>query len=242
MGLPGSLAARLAGPAASGLVTNPSLPLFLLLAYVSDRLTSGGEFINFGNLVASCGAVCEIGGVVGQTTDIEAIDLLPEIFAPVHVSPSSEGYWRGASREAVVNVKSYSSVFGIDPPGLLPLHVDSLHLAANSDYPKNVDAIKHQHDLQVPFWDNLETHESFALTAFANGVALVRKYPSKFEGKHGVYTYEEPDPITNTYKNPQSETNLKVGSTYSREEQLNLCRVWADLYRPEAKPLFEEAS
>ena len=245
MGLPISMAVHLEGFASAQPSSGLSLPLFLTLAYVSDHFTfdsSGKSVVNFGTLMASYGAICEVGGVIGQTTDIEPLELLPRVLGESTLTPSTEEYWRDAALGAERTLESFTAITGADPTGLLPLYVGTSYPALDIDYPNDVDAIKDQHELQLPFWEHPQLIIPAVHGAFATGIALVRNHPDTFAGKHGVYVDEAPDPITKTYKNPQSETNLKVGSTYSREEQLNLCRVWAELYRPEAKALFEEAS
>ena len=245
MGLPISMAVYLEGFAASLPAWRLSLPFFLTLAYVSDHFTfdsSGKSVVNIGTLMASHGAICEVGGVIGQTTDIEPLELLPRVLGESTLTPSTEEYWHDATLGAERTLESFLATVGTDPTGLLPLYIATSYFALDIDYPNDVDTIKRDHELQMPFWEHRESIIPAVHAAFATGIALVRNHPDTFAGKHGVYVDETPDPITNTYKNPQSETNLKVGSTYSREEQLNLCRVWADLYRPKAKPLFKEAS
>ena len=245
MGLPISMAVHLEGFASAQPSSWLSLPLFLTLAYVSDHFmsdSSGKSVVNIGTLMASHGAVCEVGGVIGRTTDIEPIELLPRVLGKSTLTPSVEEYWRDATLRAERTLESFIATTGTDPTGLLPLYIATSYFALDIDYPNDVDTIKRDHELQMPFWEHRESIIPAVHAAFATGIALVRNHPDTFAGKHGVYVDETPDPITNTYKNPQSETNPKVGSMYSREEQLNLCRVWADLYRPKAKPLFKEAS
>ncbi len=258
LGLPASLAVRLTGLTSSGLVSNPSLPWFLWLAYIPDNSTPDSpdhNIINFCEIAAASGAICEIGGLIGQSTNVEPLEILSIAMGPVSVrqlledtnSSSVTEFWREVSRRTDAQLRSYSNEYGVDPPGLLPIDVFGNFQAQSIDYPNDVDAIKREHEVLVDFSELIQAAEArvhvvAANYTFATGIALVRNHPDTFAGKHGVYVDEAPDPITKTYKNPQSETNLKVGSTYSREEQLHLCRVWADLYRPEAKPLFEEAS
>lgn len=257
MGVPSRLDARLNELASSGLVTDPSLPWFLWLVYASEHLNldgSGRDLADFGKIAASFGAVCEIGGVVGQTTDVEPLKLLSLTVNPItirhvveEVGPTSpEEFWREIAQVSEETLESYLIDYGGDPPGLLPFDVYHSYQSQYINYPNDLDATKRKHDVQVDIRDLLRESDQVPVAAanmaFTTGVASVRNHPDTFAGKHGVYVDEAPDPITNTYKNPQSETNLRVGSTYSREEQLNLCRVWADLYRPEAKALFEEAS
>ena len=245
MGLPISMAVHLEGFASAQPSSGLSLPLFLTLAYVSDHFTSdssGKSVVNIGTLMASHGAVCEVGGVIGRTTDIEPLELLPRVLGKSSLTPSVEEHWRDATLRAERTLESFIATTGTDPTGLLPLYIATSYFALDIDYPNDVDTIKRDHELQMPFWEHRESIVPAVIGAFTTGIALVRNHPDTFAGKHGVYVDEAPDPITKTYKNPQSETNLRVGSTYSREEQLHLCRVWADLYRPEAKPLFEGAS
>lgn len=257
MGVPSRLAARLNELASSGLVTNPSLPWFLWLVYASEHLNLDGfgrDLADFGKIAAAFGAVCEIGGVVGQTTDVEPLKLLSLTVNPItirqvleEVGPTSpEEFWREIAQVSKETLESYLIDYGADPPGLLPFDVYHSYQSQYINYPNDLDATKRKHDVQVDIRDLLRESDQVPVAAanmaFTTGIALVRNHPETFAGKHGVYVDEAPDPTTNTYKNPQSETNLKVGSTYSREEQLNLCRVWAELYRSEAKALFKEAS
>lgn len=257
MGLPASLASRLTWLASSGIVTNPSLPLFLLLAYLSENSTldtTGKDFVNSGTIAAAVGAIYEVGGVIGESTDIDAIKLLALTLDQVSAHPTTgdvvatsvEEIWHDV-KEAIEHIfESYATAYEARQPGLLPLGVSDAYEGSNIEHPKDLDAIKRQHDAQVQFWghlsDNLQLNTAATGLFFAVGFGLMRNYPDTFAGKHGIYTVEDPDPITGTYRNPQDETNLKVGSTYTREEQLNLCRVWAELYQPDAKHLFGEPS
>lgn len=257
MGLPASLAVRFNELISSQFVNNPSLPWFLWLAYMSEHITpdsSGRDLVNMGKILAALGVICEIGGVVGRTTDIESVRLLSLTVDPLTTrqviedsgSTSVDEFWKEVTEVAVEELDIYSVDYGYNPPGLLPLVVYGRYRDQYIGYPNNIESIKRIHDTQIDLWVHLRHRlkEEIACVdlLFATGIALVRNHPETFAGKHGVYVDEAPDPITKTYKNPQSETNLRVGSTYSREEQLHLCRVWADLYRPEAKALFEEAS
>lgn len=55
-----------------------------------------------------------------------------------------------------------------------------------------------------------------------------------------IYFDDSYDPGTDTFKNPQAETNTVIGTMYRYQDRLHRRRVWADLRRPEAKPYFAE--
>lgn len=245
MGLPSRLSVILEQLATSGDITNVGLPWFLLLAYVSDYLTrdsSGKEILDFKYLFTSFGAICEVGGVIGQTTEVEPLELLSQTLVLPNPSESVDEYWRAACLTADESLEAYLKAFGTDPPGLLPLHVAASFLLSGNDYPNDVDTIRLQHVFQVNFWDHSQARTLASYKAFATGIALARNHAETFAGKHGVYTEEHSDLGTTTYKNPQSVINDRVGSRFSREGQLHLCRVWSELCRPEAKPIFREAA
>lgn len=56
----------------------------------------------------------------------------------------------------------------------------------------------------------------------------------------GIYFDDSYDSGTATFKNPQAETNTAIDTVYSYQDGLHLCRVCADLCRPEAKQYFVE--
>lgn len=245
MGLPMNLAVQLGGLAAADPPIKLPLPFYLCLAYVSDHGTVAGPgewYIDFGTLMAAFGAVSEIGGILGQTSDIEPPELLTAVLPLEILMPSKEEFWRVASQQADETMGTFLSPTESDLTGLLPLSVKTRYRNEGIDYPNDSEAIKRQRDRLLKFWDHAGLHSTNANGAFTLGMAIVRNRPDIFSGKHGVYVDEEPDPITGTYRNPQNETNIKVGSMYSRQEQIHLCRVWADLYRPEARPYFESIS
>ena len=256
-GLPSHLDERLSRIESSGLLTNPSLPWFLWLTHVSDHIAPNGsvqDLFNFGKLAASLGAVCQVGGVVGSTTDVATLALLSLTVDPISISEYGEEfislsvseYWQEACRESAEALESYSMAYGSESVALLPLYVYSFYESPNLDNPDDVVAIKRQHDRPVEIRDLLwkipQANMALVNMAFAVGIALVRNHRDTVTLELDVLADEQPDPATNAFRNPQNETNLKVGSMYSRRDQLHLCRVWSALYRPEAKPLFDEIS
>lgn len=239
------IASRLNGLASAGLVNAPSLPWFLCLAYVYENSTSGSsgkDIMNFGRWVATEGAIFEIGGIIGESAEIDAVSLLSLTVDPAAIRPMLvEEFWQEVCQRSHQLLEIYSTDYGVDPPGFLPFFVYHSYKSRPTDFPNGVEPIFPEHDDRWEFWAILENNLEAPVAdgVFASGVAFGRNHPDTFAGKHGVYTNEDPDPITGTYANPQDETNLKIGSTYTREEQLNLCRVWADLFRPEAKPIID---
>ena len=237
------------------LIANASLPSFLWLTHMSDNLDLDGtvkHLATFGELAASFGSISEVGGVVGTTTDVETLKLLSLTVDPISLSPYTEEftslpvteYWREISTYAVEVSEFCIEVYETESIGLLPMYVYSFHQSQNLDYPNDVIAIKQQHDVEAEIWDRLRENPKASMAvvngAFTSGIAPVRNRPHTFTWEHGAYVDEAPDPITKTYKNPQSETGLEVGSMYSRQQQLHLCREWAYRYQPDAERFFVE--
>ncbi len=240
-GLPAGLAASLDALAANGLLRELSLPAFLLEAYIGDHLTrtsSDQDPIESGKLFAAVGAVCGVGGVIGETTDDDPLEIL-SLTLDVSILPVSvEEFWHQASRSTKEMLEIYSTVFEIAPPSLLPFHVAVAYRNSDIDYPNDIDAIKHEHDRQIDFRKERGNITAYANIAFTTGIVLARNHIRSFQRIQGVLTDESIDPDSMTFKHIQNGTNLVVGSRFSYQQILHICRIWSDLCRPEAKPYF----
>ena len=243
MGIPSRLSAKMAWLDTHSPVHNPSLPFFLCRAYVDEHRTqddSGRLQVNSGKLISACGAVCEIGGIIGATTDADPPELLQLTRYMYKLPQPQESYWIYASRLADEMLASYSEAFETKPTSFLLFHVAVAYLNMGIKYPNDILASAREHNAQIDvrtkfqrIWDSMNC-------GFAVGIALARNHRKEFERIEDIYADETFDPSTMTSKNPQSRTNLEIGSMYAYQDKLHLCRVWADLYRPEAKQYFVE--
>ena len=242
-GIPRLLSERLARLDTHWPVHDPSLPYFLYRAYVgryTTRDAAGKVVVNSGTLISACGAVCEIGGIIGATTDADPPELL-QLTRHMYKLPQPLGsYWTYACRLADEMLASYSEAFETKPTSFLLFHVAVAYLNMGIKYPNDILASAREHNAQIDvrtksqqIWDSMNC-------GFAVGIALARNHRKEFERIEDIYADETFDPSTTTSKNPQSLTNLQVGSMYAYQDKLHLCRVWAYLYRPEAKQYFIE--
>ena len=242
-GFPTGLAAGLDALATNGLLRGLSLPAFLIEAYISDHLTRTScdqDPIENGKLIAAAGAVCGVGGVIGETTEDDPLEIL-SLTLDVSILPVSvEEFWYQASRSAKEMLETYSTVFEIAPPSLLPFHVAVAYRNSGTDYPNDIDAIKCEHDRQIDFRKERGNITAYANPAFTTGIALARNHIRSFQRIHGVHRDERLDPDTMTFKHAQSETNFAVGSRFSYQHVQRICLIWANHCRPEAKPYFVE--
>lgn len=240
--LPAGLTDRLAVLPAAGLAGCPSLPQFVLLAYMFDRLVrtdDGRERVKRGKLVAAYGAICETGGVVAQTTNGHPTEVLERVVGPTLVSGSFAKFWQDASRATSGMFERYSDAFNAEPPGLLPFYVATAYRNLGVDYPNDTEGIKRHHDVTIDFVDEYRNATSYAHSAFATGMALATNHPDTFKGKHGVYTEDAHGPGIAEFKHSQSATNAIIGTRYHLD-QLRLCREWALRFQPEAERFFVE--
>lgn len=196
--------------------------------------------VNSGTLISACGAVCEIGGIIGATTDAVPPNLLQLTLYMYKLSQPKESYWIDACRLADEMLASYSEAFETKPTSFLLFHVAVAYLNMGINYPDDILASAREHNAQIDIKSKLQRIWDSMNSAFAVGIALARNHRKEFERIEGIYADETFDPSTMTSKNPQSLTNLQVGSMYAYQDKLHLCRVWADLYRPEAKQYFVE--
>lgn len=264
MGISLKLAMGLAKLDRDGLLHRTSLPSYLLLAYVSEHFNVGSVkdiYLKWGDIFAAFGAVCEIGGIIGRITDVDPIEILARTMDVRTISPSAdpfrdrvptdpikiltrtmdgaEAFWHRATLATASMLESYTKGFGVDPPGLLPLHVAMTYRHSGIDYPNDIVAIQRLHDLKVSFWDERKRLGVQAEVAFALGIALVRHHGQLLDRKRSVSRDKAPDLNTLTNKNPQHETNLTVGSVFSYQEQIALCKQWSQICRPTARPIFD---
>lgn len=243
MGIPPQLSARLARLDSHWPIHDPSLPFFLYRAYAGEHTTqddSGNVVVNSGTLISACGAVCEIGGIIGDSTDADPPNLL-QLTLYMHKLPQpKETHWIGACRVADEMLASYSEAFGTKPTSFLLFHVAVAYLNMNIKYPADILACAREHNAQIDIRTKFQRIWDSMNSAFSVGIALARNHRKEFERIEGIYADETFDPSTTTSKNPQSLTNLHVGSMFSYQDKLHLCRLWADLYRPEAKQYFAE--
>ena len=242
-GFPTGLAAGLDALAANGLLHGLSLPDFLLRAYIGDHLTRTSpaqDPVESGKLFAAVGAVCGVGGVIGETTDDDPLEILSLTLDVSILSVSVEEFWHQASRSAKEMLETYATVFEITPPSLLPFHVAVAYRNSGIDYPNDIDAIKREHDRQIDFRRETRDIIASAYSAFTTGIALARNHIQSLQRIQCVHTNEPIDPDSMTFKHVQSGSNLVVGSRFSYQHIQRICLIWANLCRPEAKPYFVE--
>lgn len=244
-GLPAGLAACLDALAANGLLRELSLPAFLLEAYIGDHLTrtsSDQDPVESGKLFAAVGAVCGVGGVIGETTGDDPLEILSLTLDVSILSESVEEFWHQASRSAKEMLDAYATVFELTPPSLLPFHVAVAYRNSDIDYPNDIDAIKREHDRQIDFRKERGNITAYANIAFTTGIALARNHIRSFQRIQCVHTDEPIDPDSMTFKHAQSETNAVVGSRLYYQHIQRICLIWANHCRPEAKPYFVETT
>lgn len=228
IGLPPSLSERIARLDAHWDAHNSPLPYFLLRAYIGEHLTrdsSGKVLVNSGKVIAACGAVCEIGGLIGGTTAAAPSELL-QADLDVNSLPKSpealEPYWRDVCQRAAAMLKLYRDAYGTKPPGVLPLHVESAYFNSGLRYSKDITTIKREHDRQIDFKNNWQIVSTTVHTAFAVGIALARNHRGAYTRIQGICADDKPGPSTMKFKNPQSQTNITIGNLYSYQDQLHL--------------------